>query len=142
MNRSQSTDAPLLLPMPDHSTDRNVLVMIRRMAAHGLRDANAAMIGMNHFGNGFRQPLVLLRCYVAEVARASQRSIQIANCCAPRMTRDEGLMLETLALSSRAPERAIRNLQELTGSETPSRALTVAQGLNAALHNGGWRLEG
>ncbi|MDN3645001.1 hypothetical protein QWY75_02135 [Pontixanthobacter aestiaquae] len=116
--------------------------MLRRMGGHGLRDAKASWIGLNHFGQSFRQPLVLLRCFVAEIAQASQRSIMLANCCAPRMTEDEGLMLETLALCGRNPERAKRNLARLTDGGSTIRPFSVARALNIALENMGRPLEG
>lgn len=142
MKQSDSANPPTLLPMPTHCTDRIILIMMRRMGGHGLRDAHAAMLALRHFGTGFRQPLVLLRCYMAEIAHASHRSIMIANCCAPKMTRDEGLLLETLAQSASNPERAQRNIHELTSSNHSRRALTIASALGNALHNSGIRLEG
>lgn len=132
----------VLLPRPLACTDRAILVMLRRMGGHGLRDAQAAMLAMRHFGNGFRQPLTLMRCFVAELAQASQRNILIANCCAPKMTLDEGLVLEAVAMSCRKPDRTRRNMDLLTGGGPASRAITVARALNIALENAGSPLEG
>lgn len=142
MSKPDKTKKPLLLPMPDACTDRAVLVMLRRMGAHGLRDAHAAMLAMKHFGLAFRQPLTLLRCYIAEVAQGSRRSIHIASCCAPRMTQDEALMLETLALAQERPERATGNLDRLTAQGSTNRAFTVAAAFATALANAGLPLEG
>lgn len=146
MKQSDSANSPTLLPMPIHGVDRAVLIMMRRMGGYGLRDAHAAMLALKNFGTGFRQPLVLLRCYMAEIAQVSERSIMIANCCAPKMTRDEGLLLETLAQAGQQPggnpDRAQRNLQELTGGRNAGRALTVASAFSNALHTSGIQLEG
>lgn len=142
MSKPDKTKKPLLLPMPDACTDRAVLVMLRRMGAHGLRDAHATMLAMKHFGLAFRQPLTLLRCFVVEVAQGSRRSIHIASCCAPRMTQDEAMLLETLALARTRPERATRNLDRLTGQGSTGRAFTVAAAFAAALGNTGLQLIG
>ncbi len=142
MNQPEPSPSPVLLPKPTACTDRTVLVMLRRMGGHGLRDARATWIGLNHFGQRFRQPLVLMRCFMAEIAQASQRSIMLANCCAPRMTGDEGLLLETLALCGRNPDRAKRNLARLTDNGPTARAFSVACALNTAFENMGCPLEG
>ncbi len=63
-----------------------ILVAMRRMAAHGIRDAHAALLMLDLFGGRFRRPLVLLRAFMLEFARASQRSIKVAPCCSLRMT--------------------------------------------------------
>lgn len=142
MSEPDQTQSPRLLPLPDARTDRITLIMLRRMGAHGLRDARAVMLAMQHFGTGFRQPLALLRCYVSELAQASRRNIHIASCCAPRMTMDEALMLETLALARTHAERATRNLDILTEDGAIGRAFTVAAAFATALGNAGMPLEG
>ena len=142
MSTSDNSARIWSLPLPTACTDRTVLVMMRRMGAHGLKDAQATMLAMRFFGTGFRQPLVLLRCFMMEVAHASNRNIMLSPCCARRMTRDEGLLLETLALCSANHERARQDLGEITGRDNAERALTVAQAFNTALANMGRNLEG
>jgi len=138
----KSSTQPLLLPMPDPCTDRTMIIIIRRVGGHGTRDAQASMLALRHFGQSFRQILVLARCYITEIAHASQRNIMIANCCAPKMTRDEALLLETIALSQKHPDRTARNLSELTAGGAGQRVATVARALNNALENHGFRLQG
>ncbi|MXO90661.1 DUF6628 family protein [Pontixanthobacter aquaemixtae] len=142
MSRTEKTGQPVLLPKPHACTDRAILVMLRRMGGHGLRDATACMLAMRHFGTGFRQPLTLMRCFVAELAQGSRRSISIANCCGPMMTQDEALVLESLALSNRNPDRTMRNLGRLTGNGLVGRSFTIARAMGTALDNMGMPLEG
>ncbi len=142
MSTPEDSAPTLCLPLPTACTDRTILLMMRRMGTHGLRDAQAVMLAMRFFGTGFRQPLVLLRCFMAEVAQASERSIMLSPCCARRMTRDEGLLLETLAMCRQNPSRAKGDLGELTGCEHACRAFTVALAFNNALANAGRQLEG
>lgn len=142
MAEPKSSTQPTLLPMPDLCTDRTMIRIMRRLGGHGTRDAQASMLALRHFGQSFRQILVLTRCYVTEIAHASRRNIMIANCCAPKMTRDEALLLETIALSQRLPARTMRNLSELTGGGASQRVTTVARALNNALENQGFHLQG
>ena len=79
----------LPLPLPEEEDLRLVLRIVRRMAAHGLRDAQAALLAIDGFGQGFRRPLVLLRAFVAELAQCSHRRIIVAPSCALRMTMDD-----------------------------------------------------
>lgn len=96
MTQPASAADLLPLPLPDDGTERIVLIAMRRMAAHGIRDASAAWLMLDRFGARFRRPLVLLRAFMLELAQSSQRAIKIAPCCAMRMTGDEGLILEVL----------------------------------------------
>ncbi len=135
-------DVPVLYPLPDAQHDRIVLKLIRRMGAHGLHDAWASWIAVQHFGAAFRQPLTLLRCFMRELALASHRPIHIASCCAPRMTRDEALMLEALALSASRPHRSRLYIRHVTDLGATARVWTVAAAFHNALANIGIRLEG
>ena len=142
MDQPSRPAALLPLPLPDDRSDRIVLVMLRRMGGHGLRDAGAAMIALNHFGRDFRRPLVLLRAFMAELAEASERSITLAPCCAMRMTEDEGLLLEALAMTRGHSARTARNLRRLTGGERIGQPLSTAYALGAALEDLGMPLAG
>ena len=79
----------LPLPLPEGRIERSVLFALRRMAAHGLRDVSAAWLMLDLFSTGFRRPLVLLRAFMLELAHAATGPIQVAPCCAPRMTEHE-----------------------------------------------------
>lgn len=126
MNNAQRAADLLPLPLPDRRSERHVLVAMRRMATHGIRDAHAAMLMLDLFGGRFRRPLVLLRAFMLEFARASQRSIKIAPCCSLRMTTDEGQLIEALRLASREPERAEQVLIGLSGSPCVCEPLSAA----------------
>ncbi|KRA82957.1 hypothetical protein ASD76_02400 [Altererythrobacter sp. Root672] len=84
------------MPMPNDRTTRTVLFALRRMAVHGVRDANACWLMLDLFSTGFRRPLVLLRAFMLELSHASRGPIQVAPCCTPRMTEDESLILRIL----------------------------------------------
>ncbi|MEW4447595.1 DUF6628 family protein [Qipengyuania sp. JC766] len=120
---------PCALPyaLPNDRVLRPTLVMLRRMAAHGLRDARATMLAIDTFGADFRKPLTLMRCYLHELATASCRNIRIAPCCAPRMTRDEALMMETIELGCAA------SFSALTDGGAIDRVLPTAQALQMEL---------
>jgi len=142
MDQQHDLDRLLPLPLPEEAADRVVLVMLRRMGGHGLHDASAALIAFNRFGMQFRRPLVLLRAFLAEIATVSGRQIQLAPCCAMRMTEDEGLLIEALAMTRRNSARSARNLRRLTGIETVGRPLSTAFALGAALEDLGMPLAG
>ncbi len=80
-------DAPRLL----------FLKAARLMAIGGANDARAASVVMGWFGRNYRRPLVLMRALMLEMARVSQRRIQLAPPCSSRLTRDEATMLRALA---------------------------------------------
>lgn len=117
----ETTD-PLPLPLPRLPAERVMLIAMRRMGAHGLHDAHAAMLIFNTYGIGFRRPLVLLRAFMMELARGAQRQIVIAPCCARRMTRDEGRLLACLS----GPELAETVLRELCGTRDVAAVHSVA----------------
>lgn len=119
---SESTPIETLLPvaLPQDTLQKTVLIILRRMAIHGLRDASASTLALEAFGSGFRKVLVLSRCLLQEMATASNRSIRIASCCAPRMTRDEALIMDVILRGDREA------LSAVTDNETPDRALSAA----------------
>ncbi|WP_240499914.1 DUF6628 family protein [Sphingomonas montana] len=105
---AESTATTRMLPhaMPAGSADRLLLFAIRRMAQAGIDDAYASNAMLNHFGRGFRRPLVLLRATIAEVSRVSARSLMVAPCCCPRITADEHGLLSAIAGAVHDPRDA------------------------------------
>ena len=81
------------LPLPARRQQTLGLILVRRLAGHGLQDARASMIALDAAGSEFRKLLVLSRALVVDLARTSQRKITLAPCCATGMTRDEGLVM-------------------------------------------------
>lgn len=130
------TDRPqcqLPLPLPEHEDLRLVLRIVRRMAAHGLRDAQAALLAIDGFGQGFRRPLVLLRAYVAELAQISRRRITVAPSCALRMTMDEARLIGVLATAAHNPACAREHLRAITDRHDVSNPLSAALAIASAL---------
>ena len=127
--------AAQLLPygLPDSTDQRMILRCLRRMAAHGLRDANAALLVFDRFGTRFRQPLVLLRAFVAELARSSARTITLAPCCTHRMTQDEARILAVLAHAGHDPCHARDQLCLLAGDRNVEAPLSIAAALARTL---------
>jgi hypothetical protein len=123
----------LPLPLPAAATQRLVLRCLRRMAAHGTRDAQAALLAFDHFGIHFRRPLVLLRAFVTELAQGSGRRITLAPCCAMRMTRDEGWIVGVLATAATYPDCASHRLRLLTGGDQVASPLSLAVAFNQTL---------
>ncbi|PCH76951.1 MAG: hypothetical protein COC07_06780 [Erythrobacteraceae bacterium] len=81
------------LPLPARRHQTLALVLVRRLAGHGLHDARATMLALDAGGTEFRRLLVLARALVVDLARTSRRRILLAPCCAAGMTRDEGLLM-------------------------------------------------
>jgi hypothetical protein len=129
--------APMPVPAPCDPAQRLMLFALRRMAAHGLRDAHAAQRIFGELGIHFRRPLVLLRAFVAELAGVAQRRIVLAPGCAPRMTPDEAALVGVLATAASNPACAARYLRRIAACEDISRPLSVAAALNDALADAG-----
>lgn len=121
------------LPAPEDRMQRLALFAVRRMAAHGVRDAYAANLLFSDFGINFRRPLVLLRAFMIELSQASTRTITIAPCCALRMTEDEGRIIGVLATAASDRPAAVSKLCELTGGNAISSPLSVASAFNSAV---------
>ena len=117
---SSPRSCALPLPLPREDTQRLVLRCLRRMAAHGTRDAQAALWVFEAFGIHFRRPLVLLRAFVVDVAQVSARRISVAPCCAMRMTLDEARLIGVLAAAGDNPVAAAHHLRALTGGTNVS----------------------
>lgn len=140
-NGGTSTEQLLPLPAPDDRMQRMVLFAVRRMAAHGVRDAYAANLLFSNFGIHFRRPLVLLRAFMIELSQTSKRTITIAPCCALRMTVDEGRIVSALATAGSDRFSAAKHLRELAGDNAISSPLSVAAAFGNALTDLGHPLE-
>lgn len=132
-NGATSTEQLLPLPAPDDRMQRLALFAVRRMAAHGVRDAYAANLLFSNFGINFRRPLVLLRAFMIELSQTSRRTITIAPCCALRMTVDEGRIVNVLAIAAIDSFAATKQLRELAGCDAVSSPLSVAAAFSNAL---------
>lgn len=132
MTTTNETARILPLPAPQTRTERLAIYVLRRIAAHGLNDAHAANALMGSFGMGYRRPLILMRAYMAELARASQRQILIAPCCCPRMTHDEARLLATLVVANIDLPCARHHLALVTGGTAILPALSAAMAVNDA----------
>lgn len=86
----------LPLPLPVGRDEQVLLLLFRRMAIHGLRDARASMLALDQFGSGFLRRLHLVRAFMHGLARHAQEPLTVAPCCAPRMTRHEGLVVAAM----------------------------------------------
>ena len=117
---------------PAERPPRLLLYAMRRMGAHGLRDAHAANAMLGSFGQSYRRPLVLLRVLLTELARASQTKVTIAACCCARMTRDEAMLIEAVALANVDPQAAHEMIANVLGNADCVGALTTAQALAQA----------
>ena len=120
-------DTALVLPLPSDRGRRIALILIRRMVGCGLRDASAALLALDTFGQGFQRPLTLARSLVVDLAGSSRRTIRLATCCAPGMTRDEGLIVAMIDGEGLAAHAA------LTDDAPCNRAWSTAAALGAAL---------
>lgn len=120
---------------------RALLVAMRRMAIHGLHDASASLLMFEHFGLHFRKPLVLLRALLMEVSQTTRQPIQIAPCCAPRMTPAENALLRAMTCADHDPAQAGQHLQDLTQAPTIAGLLATTRVLASALRDSGRELK-
>jgi hypothetical protein len=116
----------LPLPLPAGRTERTVLFALRRMAAHGVRDANACWLMLDLFGPRFRRPLVLLRAFMLELSHAARGPVRVAACCTPRMTADEAEILKILFGAAYDLPSAEDALSSLTRNPGVGEALSAA----------------
>lgn len=124
---------PALAPdraLPDSRSSRILLFTIRRMATFGLADAHAAHAVFAHFGLRYRRPLVLIRALMAEVARASQRTVTVAPCCCARMTRDEATFVGAITAATLDPQGATDLLGALMDTPDTLGVVTTAQAVS------------
>ena len=128
----------LVLPFPRSRQATLGLVLVRRLAGHGLEDARATMLALDAAGGNFRKLLVLARALVVELARTSRKKIVLAPCCAAGMTNDEGLLMAMIGGAGLDVHGA------LTGDASCPAALTTAHALGGELERiairNGWRL--
>lgn len=112
-----STALANLLPheLPTAPAARILLYAFRRMAAHGLHDAQAAQAMLGAFGARFQRPLIALRALVADLSANAGGPIRIAPCCCCRMTAAEAALLDSLGRAERNPETAQLLLADLAG---------------------------
>lgn len=96
MTDSAKFDTMLPYPAPVCGEARTVLFVIRRMAIHGLEDAHASHAMINSYGLGYREPLILVRTLLSEIARHARANIIVAPCCSPRMTAHEYALLSAI----------------------------------------------
>ncbi|QZD92404.1 hypothetical protein K3162_12845 [Qipengyuania xiapuensis] len=134
----KSNDSTVLdLPLPARRHETLGLVMIRRLAGHGLSDARATMLALDAAGPRFRKLLLLTRTLVTELARSSRRKIYLAPCCAAGMTRDEGLIMSLIGGAGLDVSEA------LTDNTQPNTAIASAHALGEELSEialaRGWR---
>jgi hypothetical protein len=123
-----------LLPhvTPEDSGARLFLQGVRRMGVGGLNDAHAANMMIGAFGLSFRRPLVLLRALMAELARASHRTIMIAPSCCCRMTAAESMLLGAVARAQEKPHLAHDIFCRLCGTDSVAEVLSSAQAIAQA----------
>ena len=140
MNPDPSQTSALVMPAPSDPLTRMMLVAIRRMAAHGIRDAHAANMVITTLGIHFRMPLVLLRAFMLEMAQASRRSITLAPCYSCRMTRDEERLMTVLACANREPDNAAAALDQLTAGGLIHPPLSLAATLGDVLAEAGYAM--
>lgn len=128
----------LPFPLPADATQRLVLVALRRMATHGIRDAQVSVLFLDRFGLHFRKPLVLLRAFMVDVAQSCRAAngngrIRLAPCCAARMTQDEARLVGILAAAGGNPACAARHLRDLCGAADVGAPLSTARAFNDCL---------
>ena len=126
------TETLLPFAAPMQTNARLLLYVFRRMGAHGLHDAAAANAMLGTFGLSYRRPLIMLRAFMAESARGSEKKITISFCCCARMTLDEARLSEAIATAVSDPNNAALLLRHSMGSEHIVGALMAAQAVNVA----------
>jgi len=133
MPRQPSSDIVVpASPLPTGRSGRILLFAVRRIAAHGLDDAHAAHAVFVHFGLGYRRPLVLIRAMMAEIARASTRTVLVAPCCCMRMTRDEAALLGAIEAAIIDPRGASDLIARVMDTPETLGVVTTAQAVAQA----------
>lgn len=125
------------LPLPARRHHTLALVLIRRLAGHGLHDARAAMLALDVAGRDFRKLLVLTRALVVDLARTSRRRILLAPCCAAGMTRDEGLLMALIGGAGLDVHGALTD--DAQGSSAMMAAHALGEELDRLATRNGWR---
>ena len=142
MTKSAASTARLLPHnAPEESGARLLLLAVRRIGVGGLNDAQAASHMIGAFGLSFRRPLILVRALMAELARASRRSIMIAPSCCCRMTIAEAILLRAAAVANADPRGAHEALCDLCGIDQAIGVLSSAQAVAQAFSDLGRPIE-
>lgn len=138
-----STPIAALLPAPAPTSPyaRLLLYGVRRMAAGGIGDAFAAHAFLAGFGLGYRQPLLLVRAFMGELARVSAVRIPVAPCCCPRLTAAEQVLLEVVATAPGDPQRAHDRLAALLKVRHCLGLVTSAQAIATCFADRGMPLD-
>lgn len=136
-----ATSTALPFASPVDKNRRLLLYCVRRMGAFGLHDAHAANAMLGTFGMSYQRPLVMLRAFLAETARTSERKISIAGCCCPRMTFDEARLIDAIASSETDMRNAALQLRTTLGTPNCLGALGAAQAVQSAFADLGHPLE-
>jgi hypothetical protein len=118
--------------MPNCLNGRIALLVIRRMAAHGVNDARAAQVMFQAFGAHFPRPLVLMRAMMADIAASAATSITVAPCCCPRATAAEIGLLHILEGAEQSPAKARLLLADLLGNRSVDGTLASVAAVSAA----------
>lgn len=134
------TPAPLHIARLEAPALRITLLLVRRMAAHGIDDAHATQAAFGFFGLGYRRPLILLRAMLVEMARASNRRIRISPCCHFRMTEDEAMLIQTITLARPLEMTAHQSMSMLLGGANHLPALSAAMAYHDAMEDMGHSL--
>jgi hypothetical protein len=137
-----SIDTLLPHPAPSGRAAHLLLHVIRRMAIGGLADAHAANAMLGLFGKSYRRPLVLMRAFMAELARGSLQPIIVAPCCCSRMTQGEATLLAAVAVANSDIQTAHIRLTALSGTPDCIGALTSAQAVEQAFRDLGRPVRG
>jgi hypothetical protein len=139
-NVPENIAAALPFAAPVEPNRRLLLYCLRRMGAHGLHDAQAASAMLMAFGIAYRRPLVMLRAFLAETSRVSERKISIAGCCCLRMTMDEARLIEAIVTADSDMRGATLLLRQALATDHCLGALGAAQAVQAAFADLGRRL--
>lgn len=127
-------------PLPEAAAGRILLLVIRRMGAHGLNDAVATNTLLSAFGQGFQRPLLLARAFMAELAATSTTTIPIAPCCCARMTWAESAIITAVGYAERRPETARLLLADLMAQRRADAIVATAAALSGAFADAGLQI--
>ncbi len=122
----------LVAPLPCNEDQKLLLSVIRRMGAHGINDAAACNILRHHFGSRYRQPYLLIRTVMLDLARHARLNITVAPCCCRQMTTDERQLLTVIQHATVQPALALMLLNDLTGNRECHGLLATIAAVNEA----------
>ncbi len=131
----------LVAQVPSDPAQRLFLFGIRRLGCDGLHDAAVAHAFLIAFGAGFRRQMMAMRAFVTEVARHSNRTIQLSPWCCGRATADEIALCDAVRLSVRDPARASLLLADVLGRRDCAGVVGVASWLAQGFADAGMPIE-